>query len=138
MKKILFITYGNPEQASRGDDLYSWNIINSIKHCKEVYLHVVSYYEEAKDREKNYTLLEKTADKLTYVPFVYKNILAIGFSKYPAMIANRRTPQMIKTVQDILEKEEYDVIIVNMFRLSYLIEYIQKYKGKSILRNLTF
>ena len=132
MKKILFITYGNPEQASRGDDLYSWNIINSIKHCKEVYLHVVSYYDEAKDREINYTLLEKTADKLTYVPFVYKNILAIGFSKYPAMIANRRTPQMIKTVQDILEKEEYDVIIVNMFRLSYLIEYIQKYKGKKV------
>lgn len=132
MKKILFITYGNPEKASRGDDLYSWNIINSIKHCKDVYLHVVSYYEEAKDKEKNFTLLEKTADKLTYVPFVYKNILAIGFSKYPAMIANRRTPQMIKTVQNILENEEYDVIIVNMFRLSYVIEYIRKYKGKKV------
>ena len=56
MKKVLFITYGNPEKASRGDDLYSWNIINSIKHCDGVYLHVVSYFEEAKDKDKNYYL----------------------------------------------------------------------------------
>lgn len=130
MKKILFVTYGNPEKASRGDDLYTWNIINSIKHCNNVYLHVVSYYEASKD--KDLSLLEKTVDKLTYVPFVYKNILAIGFSRYPAMIANRRTSQMIKTVQDILEHEKYDAIVVNMFRLSYLIEYIQAYQGVKI------
>lgn len=132
MKKVLFITYGNPEKASRGDDLYSWNIINSIKSCEDVYLHVVSYFDEAKDRDKNYTQLEKIADRLTYVPFVYKNILAIGFSKYPAMIANRKTPQMIKKVQDILNKDKYDAIIINMFRLSYLIDYIQKYEGTKI------
>ena len=132
MKRVLFVTYGNPEKASRGDDLYSWNIINSIKHCEDVYLHVVSYFEEAKDRAQNYSLLEKIADRLTYVPFVYKNILAIGFSKYPAMIANRKTSQMIETVQDILNKERYDAIIINMFRLSYLIEYVQEYEGTKI------
>ncbi len=132
MKKVLFITYGNPEKASRGDDLYSWNIINSIKHCDGVYLHVVSYFEEAKDKDKNYTLLDKVVDKLTYVPFVYKNIFAIGFSKYPAMISNRKTPQMIQAVQNILNMEKYDAIIVNMFRLSYLIEYIQGYSGVKI------
>ena len=89
MKKILFITYNNPEKASRGDDLYTWNIINSIKHNKDIYLHVVAYYEEAKDKYITYSELEQKADKLTYVPFIYKNILSIGFSKYPAMISNR-------------------------------------------------
>lgn len=114
MKKILFITYNNPEKASRGDDLYTWNIINSIKHNKDTYLHVVAYYEEAKDKYVTYSELEKKVDKLTYVPFVYKNILSIGFSRYPAMISNRKTPQMIKQVTDILQKETYDAIFVNM------------------------
>lgn len=132
MKKILFITYNNPEKASRGDDLYTWNIINSIKHNKDIFLHVVAYYEEAKDKYITYSELEKKADKLTYVPFVYKNILSIGFSKYPAMISNRKTPQMIKRVTEILEQEKYDAIFVNMFRLSYLIEYIKDFSGTKI------
>ena len=132
MKKILFITYNNPEKASRGDDLYTWNIINSIKHNKDTYLHVVAYYEEAKDKYVTYSELEKKVDKLTYVPFVYKNILSIGFSRYPAMISNRKTPQMIKQVTDILQKETYDAIFVNMFRLSYLINYIKDFPGIKI------
>lgn len=132
MKKILFITYNNPEKASRGDDLYTWNIINSIKYNNDIYLHVVAYYEEAKDKYITYSELEKKADKLTYVPFIYKNILSIGFSKYPAMISNRKTPQMIKEVTEILQKEKYDAIFVNMFRLSYLIEYIKVFSGTKI------
>lgn len=132
MKKILFITYNNPEKASRGDDLYTWNIINSIKHNKDIFLHVVAYYEDAKDKYITYSELEKKADKLTYVPFVYKNILSIGFSKYPAMISNRKTPQMIKRVTEILQQERYDAIFVNMFRLSYLIEYIKDFPGTKI------
>lgn len=129
MKKILFITYNNPEKASKGDDLYSWNIINSIKHDKNIYLHVIAYYEEAKDKEQQYSKLENLVDKLTYVPFIYKNILSIGFSKYPAMISNRKTPQMIKAVVDILQKEKFDAIFVNMFRLGYLINYIKSFSG---------
>mgnify|MGYP000000312601 CR=1 FL=1 len=132
MKKILFITYNNPEKASRGDDLYSWNIINSIKHDKNIYLHVVAYYEDAKDKKQKYSKLENVADKLTYVPFIYKNILAIGFSRYPAMISNRKTPQMIKKVIDILNKEKFDAIFVNMFRLGYLINYIKPFPGVKV------
>ncbi len=127
MKKILFVTYNNPEKASKGDDLYSWNIINSIKHNKNIYLHVVAYYEYAKDKNQKYSKLENVADKLTYVPFVYKNILSIGFSKYPAMISNRKTPQMIKKVVEILQNEKYDAVFVNMFRLGYLIDYIRSF-----------
>lgn len=132
MKRILFITYNNPEKASRGDDLYSWNIINSIKHDKNIYLHVVAYYEDAKDKKQKYSKLENVADKLTYVPFIYKNILAIGFSRYPAMISNRKTPQMIKKVIDILNKEKFDAIFVNMFRLGYLINYIKPFPGVKV------
>lgn len=95
-------------------------------------MHVVAYYEEAKDKYITYSELEQKADKLTYVPFVYKNILSIGFSKYPAMISNRKTPQMIKKVTEILQEEKYDAIFVNMFRLSYLIEYIKEFPGTKI------
>lgn len=132
MKRVLFITYGNPEKASKGDDLYSWNIINSIGHCNDIYLHVISYFEDAKDKSQNYYKLKEVVNKLTYVPFVYKNILAIGLSKYPAMIANRKTPEMISKVKDILKEEKYDAIIVNMFRLSYLIDHIKRFDGTKI------
>ena len=48
------------------------------------------------------------------------------------MISNRKTPQMIKEVTEILQKEKYDAIFVNMFRLSYLIEYIKDFSGTKI------
>lgn len=132
MRRILFVTYGNPELAARGDDVYTWDVINALKHNKDVYLHVVSYYEDNKDRNKGYFKLEALVDKLTYVPFVYKNILVIGFSKYPAKISNRRTKGMIQTVKNILGQEHYDAVVINKFCLSYLIEEIKDYKGRKI------
>lgn len=132
MKKILFVTYGNPEEASKGDDLYTWNCIKSIKHNNDVYLHVVCYFEEAKEKGKHYHKLAQVTDEVTYVPFVYKNILAIGFSKYPAMVSNRKTPQMIGKVRELLNTKEYDAVVINMFRLAYLIEYIKDFSLKKV------
>jgi polysaccharide biosynthesis protein PslH len=127
MKKILFLTYNNPEKCDNGDKRYSWDILKALKYSSEYYVHVVAYYEEAIEKNNIYTKLEYLCDKVTYVPFVYKNLLSIGLSKYPAMIANRKTPQMIDKVIEVLSSENYDIVFVNMFRMAYLIEYIKNF-----------
>ncbi len=132
MKKILFVTPVNPERRDSGENIYSWDVLMSLTNDKSNCINVVTYLESAKEKASDYKKLENLVEKLIYVPFVYKNILSIGFSIYPAMISNRKTPQMISTVQTLLKEEHYDAIIVNHPRLEYLIEYIRDFKGKKI------
>lgn len=132
MSKILFVTPLNPEKRDSGENIYSWDVIRSLTYDKNNSVHVVTYLETAKEKKEDYSILSGIVDKITYVPFVYKNILQIGLSIYPAMIANRKTPQMIMTVQKLLKKEHYDAVVVNHPRLEYLIEYIKDFKGKKI------
>ena len=131
MKKILFITPQNPEPSDAGDKKYSWDVLLSIKHKDEVYLHVVSFYSDD-EKKYSYHKLDKLADKVTYVPFKSKKPWEMALSFYPAFIANRRTKAMIECVQNILNNENFDVIIVNMFKMSYLISEISHYPGKKI------
>jgi glycosyltransferase involved in cell wall biosynthesis len=132
MKKVLFITYNNPEKSDNGDKRYTWDILQALKKNNEIYVHIVAYYEEEKEKNIHYIKLENLCDKVTYIPFKYKNLLRIGLSFYPAMIANRKTKKMIDSVRQILKNESYDVIYVNMFRMAYIVEYIKEFQGKKI------
>ena len=132
MKKILFVTYNNPEKCDNGDKKYSWDILKALKKDANVNVHVLAYYDKKNESDITYYSLEELCDKVTYVPFEYKNILRIGLSIYPAMIANRKTKKMIHAVQKELDNVDYDAILVNMFRMAYLIEYIKKYPLKKI------
>lgn len=132
MKKILFVTPFNPEKRDSGENIYSWDVIKSLTYDKTNLVHVVTYIELAKEKKSDYSILETIVEKVTYVPFKYKNILQIGLSLYPAMIANRKTPQMISTVQKLLKEEHFDAIVVNHPRLEYLIEYIKDFKGRKL------
>ena len=132
MKKILFVTPFNPEKKDSGENIYSWDVIRSLIYDKTNRVHVVTYLDSAKEKKSDYSILETIVEKVTYVPFKYKNILQIGLSLYPAMIANRKTPQMISTVQKLLNEDHYDAIVVNHPRLEYLIEYIRDFKGKKL------
>lgn len=132
MSKILFVTPVNPEKRDSGENIYSWDVIKSLTYNKSNSVHVVTYLEIAKEKELDYSILKSVVERIIYVPFIYKNILQIGFSIYPAMIANRKTPQMITTVQKLLKEEHYDAVIVNHPRLEYLIEYMKDFKGKKI------
>ena len=132
MKKILFITPYNPEKRDSGENVYSWDVLRSLALNKDYDIHVVSFIEYAKEKETDYSLLCKLVNEVSYVPFVYKNILKIGFSLYPAMIANRKTNGMISKIQQMLKDDEYDAVVVNHFRLAYIVDYIKNFKGKKI------
>ncbi len=131
MKKVLFINPENPEVADTGDKKYTWDILNAIKYCGEVYVHVVSYLEEER-RKLGYSKLEKLVDKVTYVPFHRMKPYQMAISKYPAFIAHRKTLEMQSCIKQILDAESFDAIVVNTFKMSWLISTIKDYSGKKI------
>ena len=131
MKKILFITPQNPEIADAGDKKYTWDILKAIKYSGEVYVHVVSYFEE-EEGDLGYSRLEKLVDKVSYVPFQRLKPFEMAISIYPAFIAHRKTKVMQQCVKQILDVENFDAIVVNMFKMSWLISTIKNYSGKKI------
>lgn len=131
MKKILFITPVNPELTDTGDTKYTWDILRTLKYDTPCYLHVVAYYEQCED-SLNYRKLTSLVDNVTYVPFQSRPHWRLAFSKYPGMIASRKKKSMSQAVEGILEKEQYDVVVVNMFKMSFLIDTINNYPCKKI------
>lgn len=131
MKKILFITPQNPENADMGDKKYTWDILNALKYKDDVFIHVVSYLEDS-EKDLQYHKLDSLVDRVTYVPFHRKRPWQMALSFYPASISHRKTKAMVNRVCEVLEKEEYDVIVVNMFRMAYLINSISCYPGKKV------
>jgi len=66
------------------------------------------------------------ASYVTKVPFVAKNPCRAFFSFRPGMIANRFSRKYIRMVLSILKDEPpFDAIIVNHFKMAYLIEAIR-------------
>ena len=122
MKKILFITYKNPERQDVGDHVYTWQILLALKHSG-INVHVVTYRDNENDYEKNSQLAE-LVDKVTYVLHKQKNKIAIAFSSHPITIANRYQQVMIDTVNDVLQKDNFDAVVVNMFKMSWIVEHI--------------
>lgn len=131
MKKILFITPQNPELVDAGDKIYTWDILKAIKYKGDVYVHVVAYMEDYEENQ-NYSMLEALVDKVTYVPFRRMTPLRMSLSIYPAMISHRKTEEMASVLKDILNKESFDSIVVNMFKMSSLIKVIGGYPGRKI------
>lgn len=122
MKKVLFITYKNPEKQDVGDHVYTWQIIKALKHCG-IYVHVVAYRDNESDYVNN-SQLTNLVDKVTYILHKQKSKIAIAFSSHPITISNRYQKMMIETVKDVLQKEEFDAVIVNMFKMSWIVDHI--------------
>lgn len=130
MKKVLFITPYNPERRNVGDKVYTWDLLKSLRYHESAYVHVITY--ENNDDEKSKEALQNLANKVTYVPFKYKNRLKLFLSKYPASLANRYNKELINAVNDVLDDNHYNVVMVNMLKLTYLIDIINDYQCETV------
>lgn len=128
MKKVLFITYKNPEKQDVGDHVYTWQILTALKHSG-MYVHVVAYKENESDYENNSKLAE-LVDRVTYTLHHQRNKLIIALSSHPITIANRYQQRMVETVNNVLQKENFDAVFINMFKMSWMVEHI---KAKNIV-----
>lgn len=103
--KVLFVTYLPDYNCNAGDKIYSINIINELKKICE--LEVLSFI---KDDE--------------YLGAV-KNPIASVFSIHPAAIYIHKS-SIAESVFLEKNKQQYDVIIFDHFRMVWLVDYIDK------------
>lgn len=129
---ILYLTYANPEKENRGDHRYSMDTLRILKN-KETHIHLVMMDDRDNPYNRKTSELNNYCETVTVVPFEAKSLIAMALSKYPASIANRLSMTFIKVVKGILNEGDIDVIVINHFKLSYIIEYLKSYKQKKII-----
>lgn len=130
----LFLTYENPFTLDAGDHIYTHSVIKALYDITgEV---DIVYY----DTNPNQSLIGNYPYGKSYcVKFVKKNIAAFIFTSRPAPITNRLSQKYLLQVEELIQLKAYDLIVVNHFKMSFLIDpinyWLTKYYqfGKTLL-----
>ncbi len=128
--KILFITYTNPLKSNCGDSVYTMDILSGMRKL-DCYIKFLSF-NCGEFKEDDLSKLGNYCDEISLVPFIPKRKIMLCLSLYPFSIANRRSKDMVRKVNKILETEEYDYIVINHFKLSYLSKSLNKGDFKKV------
>jgi glycosyltransferase involved in cell wall biosynthesis len=137
--RILYLSYEIPLPADRGDRTYTLNILRQLRQNGH-YVHLVTFVENNEKLPKNAEpgstdgkathSISSYASSITKVPFVAKSPYRAFFSYRPGMVANRFSHKYIRKVLSILEDEPaFDVVMVNHFKIAYVIEAIKAHIG---------
>jgi polysaccharide biosynthesis protein PslH len=132
--KILFLTPRFPYPLLGGDRLKSYNLLVHLASKHEV--HVVSFYqgETKQPPEKDIAHLKNIGLNLNIIPLnpvkAGLRVLFTSLFKYPLEIGYYTQPEFKKTVDDLLEKENFDLGIAFFMRTA---EYIKSKPIKKIL-----
>ena len=129
---ILYLTYANPEKENRGDHRYSMDTLRIFKQ-KDTNIHMIVMEDPDNPYVKGKSILDNYCDKVTVVPFKAKSLARMVLSKYPASIANRHSMRFVDEVKNVLAHEQVDVIVVNHFKLAYIIEYLNDFTQKKVV-----
>ncbi len=139
--RILFLSYEIPIEADNGDRVYTFNILRKLIGNGH-YVHMVCFENvcEAENIRIRGILSDSgssrmecsCAQRLTIVPYVSKSIYRCLCSPMPGMMAHRFSQRYIRTVLNVLGNEpDFDAVIVNHFKMSYLIEAIKPHTGRA-------
>jgi polysaccharide biosynthesis protein PslH len=120
--RIAFLTYENPSAENTGDSQYTAGLLRKlIEHGHHV--HLVFFSEDLPaDSAVDFN---KYASATTMVPFRRPSMLRVVASAKPGMIAHRFSMDYIDAVKDLLKREAFDAVVVNFFKMSYLIDAIK-------------
>jgi len=129
--RVLFLSSEFPLPANKGDRIYTSNLLRQLIFNGH-YVHLVVFN---RGREVNQETAgagstpifdSSLASRITTVPFTAKSYFRAFFSFYPGMIANRFSRKYMKTMRSILKDEgPFDAILVNHFKMAYLITAIK-------------
>lgn len=123
--KILFVTYENPFTYNSGDSIYSCNIIEGLR---SVYGKIdIIYYDSNKSQPHLCFKDREYVNKEECVKYKKKSVFRYLFSFYPGMVVSRYSKEYIEELQDLLTRENYDVIIVNHFKMMFVTKVIGEY-----------
>jgi len=129
--KILFVTYSNPLNSRSGDAVYTLDVLAGLKKlgCFISFLSFNNGEFEESDTLKLYNY----CNEVDYVSFKKKSKISLLLSVYPLSIANRRSKKLVRKINHYLRQEAYDYIVINHFKLSYVIRFINKGKHRTVL-----
>ena len=120
--RIAFLTYENPSAENTGDSQYTAGLLRKlIEHGHHV--HLVFFSEDVP--ADSAVALDKYASATTIVPFERPGMLRVVASPKPGMIAHRFSTDYIDAVRTLLAHGAFDAVVVNFFKMSYLIDTIK-------------
>lgn len=115
--KILMLTPYLPYPPSSGGQIRSYNLIKQLSKKHEITLYSLIKH----DCEKQYvSKLEKYCSRVKVFeraekPWTLTNILRTGFSLYPFVVIRNFSEQEKKSVEHILNQEQFDLIHAETF-----------------------
>ncbi|MCJ7508290.1 MAG: glycosyltransferase, partial [candidate division Zixibacteria bacterium] len=128
--KILYLTPRFPYPPDRGDKLKEFNLIKYLSKNNSISL--LSFAE--KKEEDFITYLKDYCEKVHIIPrSKYEGYLKAIFSLFtfqPLQVAYYWSRRMKNLFEDLREKENYDVVLVQLIRMA---PYLSKYLGKKVL-----
>jgi len=120
--RIAFLTYENPSAENTGDSQYTAGLLRKlVEHGHHV--HLVFFSEDLP--ADSAVALDKYASATTIVPFLRPGMLRVVASPKPGMIAHRFSTDYIDAVRTLLQNESFDAVVVNFFKMAYLIDTIK-------------
>lgn len=128
--KILFISYCDPSGVKTGDSIYTLNILSNLQMIN-AQIHFLSFNNN--DFGKiNVGIIKSYCEKIIFVPFTHKSKIRLVLSFYPALIKNRKNLMIVDKANEILQNDTYDFVVVNHFKMSFIIEYLKKRHYKTV------
>jgi len=120
--RIAFLTYEDPSAEDSGDKQYTAGLLRKlIEHGHHVHL---IFFSEHRPTDAAVSLV-RYASAFTVVPFVRPSLVRIVASPKPGMLANRFSARFIDTIRTLLAREAFDAVVVNHFKMSYLVDAIK-------------
>lgn len=121
--KILFLTSRIPYPPNRGDRLRVYNFIRSLSREHEIHLLTFIEIDEHLNRVGNLSQFCKNIHtvKLSKI----KSILNVAFNFWrnqPLQAIYYRSRKMQKTLDHLIQKEDFDLVYIHLFRMVPYIE----------------
>ena len=123
--RILFLSLRCPFPPHRGDRIRNYNFIKYL--AKHHAVTVVSFVESMQEIE-NIEALTSFCERTEFVPFSHfearKNCIFNFFSKAPLQTHYWRSIKMQKTIDNLLQKMDFELVHAHLFRMG---QYISNY-----------
>lgn len=130
--KILMVTPYVPYPPSSGGQIRTLNLLKHLSESNEITL--VALYKNLAEREY-YSYLKKYCKKIYLCqrpekPWQFNNIFKTIFSFYPFLVIRNFSPEASKIIDNLLERERFDVIHAETF---YVMPHIPKTQTPIVL-----
>ncbi len=126
--KILYLSLRFPYPPFSGDKIRTYNI---LKHLS--YKHSISFvsFMLSPDEKNHINKLQEFCKEVEIVEFsklkAYSNCIIRSYSGEPFQISYWYSPEMQKKVDNLMEKDGFDLVHVQFFRMA---QYIKKYTDR--------